>query len=207
MITDNPNVLPCDRNNCRCGDNNNCMYYNSPNNGFYNYNAVQGSGDKMSPYYSCPSVAYDVFNQEDIYADGGLGGTNGEPQLGAYNDMREYGGINGPRDTYGSAPISYPDKPTCSNHPNKAMMTPEAENRDADYDKWDRYHRYHQMQLMDNTAQHPHSDSMFPRVMSGKVNLTPWILLLAIGLTIYYLHKTGKMSTQVAGIAAVVAVV
>ena len=203
--TDNPNVLPCDRNNCRCGNDQNCMYYNNAENGHYNYVAINGSGDKNSPYYSCPSGAYDVFNQEHVYEDGGLGGINGEPQLGAYNDMGEYGGVDvDKKGWYGPAPLSYVDKPTCSGYPNKAKMTPEAENHEGHYDKWDKYHKYHQMQLVNNTA--PQQTYGFGP-QHGALNLTPWAILSAVFAVLYYMHKTGKVTNQVALIVAAVVLV
>ena len=149
--TDFPDVLPCNRNNCRCGNDNNCMYYNGSQNGHYNYVAVQGTGDKESPFYKCPSVAYDTFNKEGVYDDQVLGGGPGEPHLGAYNDLDPYGGVNDPKGWYGPAPLSYVEKPTCSGFPNNAQMSPEAENRSCDYDAADRYHKYRKFQLVDNT--------------------------------------------------------
>jgi len=81
--TDFPNVPPCDRNNCRCGDNKNCMYYNSagPGQAHYNYVAVQGSGDPMDAAYGCASRAYDVFNAGEMYDDYAVG------PLGTYAEV------------------------------------------------------------------------------------------------------------------------
>lgn len=69
--TDHPGTAPCDRNNCRCGDNTNCMYYNSsgPGQAHYNYVAVQGAGDPRSPYYGCMRSSMDLYNAENYYAD------------------------------------------------------------------------------------------------------------------------------------------
>lgn len=69
--TDLPETAPCDRNNCRCGDNTNCMYYNSsgPGQAHYNYVAVQGAGDPRSPYYGCMRRSMDQYNAENYYAD------------------------------------------------------------------------------------------------------------------------------------------
>jgi hypothetical protein len=69
--TDRADVAPCDRNNCRCGDSNNCMYYNSAGSGqsFYNWSAVQGAGDPNSPVYTCSRRAMDQYNAEGVYAD------------------------------------------------------------------------------------------------------------------------------------------
>jgi hypothetical protein len=205
--TDNPDVLPCNRNNCRCGNDENCMYYNNAENGHYNYFAVNGAGDKNSPFYQCPSVQYDVFNQEHVYDDKTLNIDNGE--LGAYNDLTPYGNIDNLKGFYGPAPISYMDKPTCSNHPNKAQMTPQAMDRDADYDKWDRYHKYHQMQLKDNTAQANmppapvQHGSFLPPIMVGQMNITPWLALFAAGGGVWYLQKSGRLSNQAAMIVAI----
>lgn len=72
FTTDPSDVASCDRNNCRCGDSQNCMYYNSPGasgKSHYNYVAVQGTGDPSSPYYSCANRAADHFNEEQMYAD------------------------------------------------------------------------------------------------------------------------------------------
>ena len=204
--TDKPDVLPCNRNNCRCGNDENCMYYNNPDNGHYNYFAVNGAGDKNSPFYQCPSVAYDGFNQEHVYDDQTLAVDGGE--LGAYNDLSPYGGVNDPKGFYGPAAVSYMDKPSCSNNPNKGQMSPQAMDRDADYDKWDRYHKYHQMQLKDNTVQgnmppaHP-QQSFLPPIMVGNMNITPWLVLLAAEGAVFYMQRSGRISNQASIIAAV----
>ena len=80
--TDRPEVAPCDRNNCRCGDNTNCMYYNSagPGQSHYNYTAVQGAGDPSSPMYRCSSKAMDYYNRGEMYGDHAMGG------MGGYNE-------------------------------------------------------------------------------------------------------------------------
>lgn len=74
--TDPSYVSPCNRNNCRCGDSTNCMYYNSagPGQSHYNFAAVQGAGSPDSPAYQCSSKAYDYYNQKVMYADHALGG-------------------------------------------------------------------------------------------------------------------------------------
>lgn len=130
-ITDLPNVLPNDRNNCRGGDEGACMYYNSGNFGHYNYTAEQGAGDPLSPAYSCQSNAFDAFNEEGVYEDKALG------NLGAYNAETPYGDINGAKGFYGSPEgLSYPAKPTCSGF--KGPSRPPA---NADYMKWDKYYQ------------------------------------------------------------------
>ena len=103
-ITDRPEVLSCNRNNCRCGDQKNCMYYNSPGKAHYNYVSVQGTGDKHSPHYKTNYLAYDTFNQEQLYGDHAIGG------LGGYNDSHPYGGINDPKGFYGR--MGAPSKPS-----------------------------------------------------------------------------------------------
>ncbi len=74
--TDPSHVAPCNRNNCRCGDDNNCMYYNSagPGQGHYNVTAVQGAGSPDSAAYQCSSKAYDYYNARTMYADHALSG-------------------------------------------------------------------------------------------------------------------------------------
>lgn len=81
--TDFPDVAPCNRNNCRCGDNTNCMYYNSagPGQSHYNYVAVQGAGAPTDPAYRCASKAYDYFNAYHMYGDHARGG------LGSYSEV------------------------------------------------------------------------------------------------------------------------
>ncbi len=81
--TDFPDVAPCNRNNCRCGDNKNCMYYNSPGLGHshYNYVAVQGAGAPSDPAYRCASKAFDYFNKFHMYGDHAVGG------LGTYAEI------------------------------------------------------------------------------------------------------------------------
>jgi len=69
--TDFPDVAPCDRNNCRCGSDSNCMYYNDPGLGHahYNVSAVQGEGPPSSPDYSCANKAMDYYNKHNMYDD------------------------------------------------------------------------------------------------------------------------------------------
>ena len=142
-ITDPSEVLPCNRNNCRCGDSENCMYYNSPGKAHYNYVAVQGTGDAQSPYYSCPSLAYDTFNQEQLYGDHAIGG------LGGYNDTHPYGQVNDPKGWYGPMDASYPAKPTCSGYTNTNAVP---DDGNQDYDWWDPYHKYHANHKMSNAV-------------------------------------------------------
>ena len=82
--TDPSYVSPCNRNNCKCGDSTNCMYYNSagPGQAHYNFAAVQGAGSPDSRAYQCSSKAYDYFNAKTMYADHALGcmGTYAEEQ-------------------------------------------------------------------------------------------------------------------------------
>ena len=87
--TDPADVAPCNRNNCRCGDNQNCMYYNSagPGQSHYNYVAVQGAGAPESPLYRCNYKAYDYYNDADMYDDHAIG------CLGGYNETNE--GLHG----------------------------------------------------------------------------------------------------------------
>ena len=140
--TDNADTLPCNRNNCRCGNDENCMYYNGSQNGHYNYVAVQGTGDKNSPFYKCPSVAYDTFNKDGSYEDQGLALQDGN-SLGAYNDLDPYGGVNDPKGWYGPAPLSYVEKPTCSGYSNSANIDAAVNNECGSIDGADRYHRFH----------------------------------------------------------------
>lgn len=100
--TDFPDVAPCNRNNCRCGDSKNCMYYNSagPGQSHYNYVAVQGAGAPTDPAYRCASKAFDYFNAAHMYGDhavGGLGtyaettGVNMQAGTVKYVDESAYG--------------------------------------------------------------------------------------------------------------------
>ena len=133
-ITDRPEVLSCNRNNCRCGDQENCMYYNSPGKAHYNYVSVQGTGDEQSPYYKSNYLAYDTYNQEQLYGDHAIGG------LGGYNDTHPYGGVDDPKGFYGPMDASYPAKPLGDQYVNTNAI-PDDGNQDYDY--WDRYHKYH----------------------------------------------------------------
>jgi hypothetical protein len=149
-------------------------------------------------------VAYDTFNEEHVYDDKTLQGACGA--MGGYNDLTPYGGVDQAKGIYGPAPISYMDKPTCSNNPNKGTLTPQALDRDADYDKWDRYHRYHKFQLKDNTMEAgmpPMQHSMLPPLMFGNVNIMPWLVLFAAEGGVYYLQTSGRISYQAAVIAAI----
>jgi hypothetical protein len=184
------------------------MYYNGSQEGHYNYVAVQGTGDKNSPYYTCPSVAYDTFNKEGVYDDQVLGGGPGEPKLGAYNDLDPYGGVNDPKGWYGPAPLSYVEKPTCSGFPNNAELKAEDSERDGDYDSADRYHRYRQMQYTDNTvgahqaaAQAEAEAMMMNAEASYDDSMNDWtsfLILVAVGLGLLYLRNTGQVSNQIA---------
>ena len=82
FTTDFPEVAPMNRNNCRGGDEDNCMYYNSagPGQSHYNYVAVQGAGDPDSPVYKCSSKAYDHYNDKNMYGDHALGGLGGHTE-------------------------------------------------------------------------------------------------------------------------------
>lgn len=87
MITDDPSVPSCDRNNCRCGSSQNCMYYNDGIKSHYNYTAVQGTGSIENSEYSCVNKAFDHYNKHNMYDDHALGG------LGTYGT--EDGDIHG----------------------------------------------------------------------------------------------------------------
>lgn len=80
--TDCPDVPPCNRNNCRCGDEKNCMYYNSagPGQSHYNWAAVQGAGHPGDARYKCHTKAFDHLNAAGYYGDHALGG------MGSYSE-------------------------------------------------------------------------------------------------------------------------
>ncbi len=103
--TDHPGTLPCNRNNCRCGSSENCMYYNDGDKSHYNYVAVAGSGSKDDARYRCAYKAYDMYNAENMYGDHALG------KLGTYTS--EYGKIN-QSGFYGR--VNYDDA-NCSEYP------------------------------------------------------------------------------------------
>lgn len=71
FMTDPSNIPSMNRNNCRGGDSDNCMYYNSagPGQSHYNYFAVQGEGDPSSKDYSCASKAFDYYNAQNYYGN------------------------------------------------------------------------------------------------------------------------------------------
>ena len=187
-ITDNPDVLPCNRNNCRCGDSENCMYYNSPDYSHYNYVAVQGTGDPESPFYKCNYLAYDTFNQEQLYGDHAING------LGGYNDTHPYGGVDDPKGWYGPMDVSYPAKPTCSGYMN-TDVTPDDGNQD--YDHWDRYHKYHKYHKVPNVAP---MGSMLPM----DTGMSTLLMLAVLAALYYYRNKLGGMSTTMIAVVAVV---
>lgn len=191
--TDNPEVLPCNRNNCRCGNDTNCMYYNNDENGHYNYVAVQGTGDKHSPGYNCPSLAYDVFNQEKLYGDDAAG------NLGAYNDLSPYGGVNDPKGWYGPAPLSYPEKPTCGGYKNSQVQEGDDNH---DYDKWDRYHEYRKFQ----NGNAPVMMAQGPNMFYG-VSLTNMLLAVGGAIGLWFLVNNGTISKQVAIVAVTLVLV
>jgi hypothetical protein len=86
--TDRSDVASMNRNNCRGGDDKNCMYYNGggPGQSHYNYVAVQGAGAPESPLYTCASKAFDYYNDNNMYGDHALGG------LGTHTE--DYGEAN-----------------------------------------------------------------------------------------------------------------
>lgn len=132
-ITDPEGVLPFNRNNCRGGDEENCMYYNSNDGAHFNYTAVQGTGDPQSPYASCSNMAMNTFNDKQVYGDAAIGG------LGGYENSDPYGEINEQKGFYGQMEASYPAKPTCQGYVNTNAVADDGQ----DYQKWDRYHKYH----------------------------------------------------------------
>lgn len=104
--TDHAGTASCNRNNCRCGNEEACMYYNRSDGraGHYNYTAVQGAGDPDDPRYGCSSKAYDYYNATEMYGDHALGG------LGTY--AQAYGEAN-QEGLYGH--VKYNDS-KCSEH-------------------------------------------------------------------------------------------
>lgn len=102
--TDSPSVPSCDRNNCRCGDNTNCMYYNSagPGQAHYNYVAVQGAGDPQSPYYGCMRKSMDIFNAERLYGD------HAGAVVGGYADKQPVqGSLHFSGSSYHESPVQF----------------------------------------------------------------------------------------------------
>jgi hypothetical protein len=141
-ITDRPEVLPFNRNNCRGGSDENCMYYNEPGKAHYNYTAIQGTGDHDSSYYKSNFVAQDTYNDEQLYEDHAIG------TLGGYNDTHAYGDINNKKGFYGEAVIpSYPEVGPGNHHHNANTHMEQ-----QDYDTWDRYHRYHGGHFVNNSS-------------------------------------------------------
>jgi hypothetical protein len=141
-ITDRPEVLPFNRNNCRGGSDENCMYYNDPGKAHYNYTAVQGTGDQSSSYYKSNFVAQDTYNDEELYKDHAIGA------LGGYNAENAYGDINNDKGFYGPAPSpSYPAVGPGNHHSNQ-----NTHSEMQDYDTWDRYHRYHDAHFVNNSG-------------------------------------------------------
>ena len=194
--TDNPEVLSCNRNNCRCGNDKNCMYYNDSDSAHYNYTAVQGTGDKQSPYYKCPSMAFDAFNQEEVYGDHAING------LGGYNDLHPYDKVTDPKGWYGPAPLSYPNKPTCGGHTNPGANTAPDNH---EYDKWDKYHKYHAYHKVDNTGKpklHVDGPQVTLAYDSMQMNLTFWFMIAAAGVGLWYLRNTGALTNRSTVIAA-----
>lgn len=119
--TDHAGTLSCNRNNCRCGNEQACMYYNRSDQGasHYNYVAVQGSGDPQDPRYKCAYKAYDFYNDQGMYADHALGGLGTYAQAyGEANQKGLYGDVNyegcsehefGKRDMCDSCGKDHPD--------------------------------------------------------------------------------------------------
>lgn len=213
--TDRPEVLPCNRNNCRCGNDENCMYYNNADNAHYNYTAVHGTGDSSSPFYRCTTMAQDSLNQEMVYGDHAING------LGGYNNMSPYGEVNDPKGWYGPMDASYPAKPTCGGYVNTGAQTCDDNH---DFDKWDRYHKFHKFHKVWNAGdavEEPESGARLgveyeggldmPDVMFGyngmQMNLTPYVLLALVGGGLYYASKRGMVNRNQAIVAAVVALV
>lgn len=158
--TDRPEVAPCDRNNCRCGDDTNCMYYNSagPGQSHYNYVAVQGAGDPDSPMYRCSSKAMDYYNREQMYGDHALGG------MGGYNE--EMGsGLQGH--------IRFNDK-KCSEEPiGKLDMCDKCHTDRPDYAvAGPRHHMF---------DGHNHGKQMMQKTMFG-LPLWAWIAIVAVAM-------------------------
>lgn len=220
--TDAPEVLPCNRNNCRCGNDKNCMYYNNPDNAHYNYVSVHGTGDKKGPFYKCPSLAYDKLNTDNVYDDHAMNG------LGGYDNLHPYDKIEGPRDWYGPAPLSYPEKGTCCGQKNPEAQTC---HDNHDYDKWDRYHKYHayhkvlnaggdeaaaaeggafqmpDMPDMPNMPDMPDLPEITIGVDSTRINLTYYLMLGAGAAGLWYLQNAQVFSSRTALLLASLLVV
>jgi hypothetical protein len=182
-ITDRPEVLPFNRNNCRGGSAENCMYYNDDGKAHYNYTAVQGTGDHNSVYYKSNFVAQDGYNDEHLYEDHAIG------NLGGYNDPNDYGDINNKKGFYGPAVVpSYPQVGP-GNHFSNANVHSEMQ----DYDTWDRYHRYHNSHFVNNSSL---VDSLF----AGR-NPIHIILLAALVAGLYMNRQSlvGLKDTHIGG--------
>lgn len=169
-ITDLPEVLPFNRNNCRGGNQENCMYYNTADGAHYNYTAVQGTGDQQSSYYAPNNVAFDIFNAEHSYADHAMGA------MGGYNDQDVHGSIDFD---------SYPNKPTIGTLKNKRAI---ADDGRQDYDRWDPYHRYHDVNKMHNAGSQ--------RLVEGISNVM--LFALIFGGFFYFHQDLGKRNTMYA---------
>jgi hypothetical protein len=170
------------------------MYYNNAENGHHNYVSVHGTGDREGPFYKCPSLAYDAYNQEQLYGDHAING------LGGYNDMHPYDKIEGPRDWYGPAPLSYPEKPTCCGLENKDGKSCDDGH---DYDKWDKYHKYHGMHKVKNVPQSGEGGEVsaaleLPQLAfdSSRLNLSFVLLLAAAAAGVMYMRNTNMLTNR-----------
>lgn len=183
-ITDPENVLPFNRNNCRGGSEENCMYYNEDDGAHYNYTSVQGTGDPQSPYYRCHNMAMDTYNQEQLYGDHAIGG------LGGYNATDPYGEVNNRKGFYGGMDESYPAKPTCSGYVNTNAVPDDGQQ---DYDWWDRYHKYHHGHMVDSSMPMGIGVSYYD-------NAKYWILMAFLAVVLYYYRNKlgGTRNTAIA---------
>lgn len=102
-----PDLTPCDRNSCRCGSSQNCMYYNDNEYGHHHYVAAQGTA--MS---NCAGKSYDKFNDTGVYGDHAIGNLGGANQLDPYGDINPGLGEYGQVPAYSTTGFS-PMSPTC----------------------------------------------------------------------------------------------
>lgn len=193
--TDHKGTLSCNRNNCRCGSPEACMYYNRSDQGasHYNYVAVQGAGDPQDPRYRCTYKAYDYYNDKGMYGDHALGGLGTYTQAyGEANQEGLYGLVN----YTGCSQNSIGKRDMCDDC---GMDSPDF-SRDVSIMEGDKG-----SELPFGLPDYIDGDAEFGMGMHAggfgfDVNLQRWLLLVVVVALLYYTKQNRMLPSNVTGV-------
>ncbi len=188
--TDHKDTLSCNRNNCRCGNEEACMYYNRSDGkvGHYNYVAVQGAGDPEDPRYSCMNKAFDFYNDSGMYGDHAIG------NLGTYTQA--YGESNN-KGLYGL--VNYDDSKCTEHEFGKRDM---CDKCNADDPNFYRDRSGNDKNLVFGLPDYLNGDANFGVGLHANgygfdVNLQRWLLLVVVIALLWYMKNKGQLPNTV----------